>query len=184
MPQRALNPSFTFSFLLSHWWHDTNKQSSFISPPPIWHPHSLLFECYLADVIYAVHYPWLWVQLMSCAVLCADTHTHTHTHFSILKTDICSEVSVAWICGLFLFLSFIKSFIMCSFLCVCGDARVIQIAPDYTSEGNGSRGLQRRWFWSSQLSSCFLTRPVTALFAGINCCNLWFFFFFLLLELL
>lgn len=160
----------------------TNSPPS--SPLP---PSGILTHSFLNAILlmWFMQFTTLGFEYSSCHVqFYVLIHTHTHTHFSILKTDICSEVSVAWICGLILFLSFIKSFIMCSFLCVCGDARVIQIAPDYTSEGNGSRGLQRRWFWSSQLSSCFLTRPVTALFAGINCCNLWFFFFFLLLELL
>lgn len=46
----------------------------------------------------------------------ARARAHTHTHAFVLKTDICSEVSVAWICGPVVFLSFIKLF-------VCGSAR-------------------------------------------------------------
>lgn len=123
MPQIPLNTPFTFSFLWR--WYDANQQSSF-TPLQCVILTSLFLECCLS--CWCELCSSLPLALSTAHVMCnfmywfTDSHAHAcvraHTHAFILKTDICSEVSVAWICGPISFLSFIKLF-MCGSACAC-----------------------------------------------------------------
>lgn len=181
MPQIPLNPPFTFSFLLWHWWYDANQPSSF-TPLQCVILTSLFLECCLScwcELCSSLPLALSTAHVMCNFMYCSLTHTlthacvHTHTHAFILKTDICSEVSVAWMCGPISFLSFIKLF-MCGSACscACGDGAFFKSPQITVTAPQDSEKMLEL--------STILMHPLIPCIAGINCCNLWLF----LLELL